>query len=48
MKNDLQKLITILEAMTDGVCIINQDFTIEYMNPVMVENFCDGTGSKCY
>jgi PAS domain S-box-containing protein len=48
MKNDLQKLITIFEAMTDGVCIINQDHTIEYMNSVMVENFCDGSGTKCY
>lgn len=48
MKNDLQKLITIFEAMTDGVCIVNQDYTIEFMNSVMVENFCDGVGTKCY
>ncbi len=48
MKNDIQKLITIFEAMADGVCIINQDFTVEYMNSVMVENFCEGVGNKCY
>ncbi len=48
MKNDLRKLSTIFEAMADGVCIVNQDFTIEYMNSVMVENFCDGVGEKCY
>jgi len=48
MKNDLQKLSTIFEAMADGVCIVNQDFTIEYMNSVMVDNFCDGVGKKCY
>jgi PAS domain S-box-containing protein len=48
MKNDLQKLITIFEAMADGVCIVNQDLTIEFMNSVMVESFCDGVGEKCY
>ncbi len=48
MKNDLQKLITIFEAMADGVCIVNQDLTIEFMNSVMVKNFCDGIGTKCY
>ncbi len=48
MKNDIQKLITIFEAMADGVCIVNQDFTVEYMNTVMVENFCEGVGNKCY
>ena len=48
MKNNLHKLSTIFEAMADGVCIVNQDFTIEYMNSVMVDNFCDGVGEKCY
>lgn len=48
MKNDLQKLITIFEAMADGVCIVNQDYTIEYMNSVMEDNFCDGVGKECY
>ncbi len=48
MKNDLQKLITIFEAMADGVCIVNQDLTIEFMNSVMVENFSDGIGTKCF
>ncbi len=48
MKDDLQKLITIFKAMADGVCIVNQDFTVEFMNSVMVDNFCDGLGGKCY
>lgn len=39
MKNDPQKLIAIFEAMADGVCIVNQDFIVEYMNSVMLENF---------
>jgi PAS domain S-box-containing protein len=48
MRDDLQKLSTIFEAMADGVCIVNQDLTIEFMNSVMVENFCEGVGTKCY
>ncbi len=48
MKADLQKLITIFEAMADGVCIVNQDSTIEYMNSVLVKDFCDGIGEKCF
>jgi PAS domain S-box-containing protein len=48
MRDDLQKLSTIFEAMADGVCIVNQDLTIEFMNSVMVENFCEGIGTKCY
>ncbi len=48
MKKDLQKLTIIFEAMQDGVCIVNHDLTIEYMNSVMVNDFCDGVGKKCY
>jgi len=48
MKNDLKKLITIFEAMADGVCIVSQDLTIEFMNSVMVENFGERVGTKCY
>ncbi len=48
MKKDLQKLITIFEAMADGVCIVNQDFTIEYMTTVLVKDFCHGIGEKCF
>lgn len=48
MKNDLKKLTAIFEAMADGVCIVNQDLTIEFMNSVMTENFGDAIGRKCY
>ncbi len=48
MKSDLQKLIAIFEAMADGVCIVNQDSTIDFMNSVMIKNFGDVTGTKCY
>jgi len=48
MRNDLQKLITIFEAMADGVCIVNQNLTIEFMNSVMIESFGDCVGGKCF
>jgi PAS domain S-box-containing protein len=48
MRNDLQKLITIFEVMADGVCIVNQNLTIEFMNSVMIESFGDYVGEKCF
>ena len=48
MKNDLHKIIDIFDLMADGVCLVNKNFTIEYMNSVMVKDFCDGVGKKCY
>lgn len=41
-------LAPILEAMEDGVCIIGDDYTIEYMNRAMVSLFGEGLGRKCY
>lgn len=48
MKDDLHKLITIFDLMADGVCLVDKNFTIEYMNSVMVEDFGQGVGKKCY
>lgn len=48
MKNDRYKIIDILDLMSDGVCLINRDFTIEYMNSEMVKDFGDGVGKNCY
>jgi PAS domain S-box-containing protein len=48
MRSDLQKLITIFDVMADGVCLISENFTVEYMNSVMVKDFCDGVGKNCY
>ncbi len=48
MENNPQNFITIFEAMADGVCIVNHDFTLEYMNSAMVEDFGEGVGEKCY
>lgn len=48
MKNDRYKILDILNLMSDGVCLINRDFTIEYMNSAMVKDFGDGIGKNCY
>ncbi len=38
----------ILDTLEDGVYIISQDFTVEYMNRKMVDMFGEGVGKKCY
>lgn len=48
MDRDTQRLMSVLEAMEDGIYIINQDYTIEVMNRAMVNIFGDGVGKKCY
>ena len=48
MKNDLRQIIDIFDLLADGVCLVNKNLTIEYMNSVMVKDFCDGVGEKCY
>ncbi|MFC1884443.1 PAS domain-containing protein, partial [Thermodesulfobacteriota bacterium] len=44
----MQRVITILEAMEDGIYIINQDFVIEFINRKMIQDFGEGTGEKCF
>jgi PAS domain S-box-containing protein len=38
----------ILEAFEDGIYVMNQDLTVEYMNSAMVADFGDGVGQKCH
>ncbi len=38
----------ILDSMDDGVYIINQQYDIQYVNPVLVEEFGEHEGKKCY
>ncbi len=42
------KLVGILNSMEDGVCIMNADFNITYINPSMKSNYGDVNGQKCY
>jgi len=42
------KFKSILEAMPDGVYIVNQQYDIEYTNPVVEKEFGPVKGRKCY
>jgi two-component system NtrC family sensor kinase len=48
MKSEIHGLPTILEGMEDGIYIIRQDYTIDFMNKAMIRVFGDGIGKKCY
>jgi PAS domain S-box-containing protein len=43
-----ENITSIFEAMIDGVYVIDADFTMKYMNDVMIEDFGRATGRKCY
>ncbi|MFZ0452014.1 MAG: PAS domain S-box protein [Desulfatiglandaceae bacterium] len=43
-----QRLTAILQAMEDGIYIINSDFVLEFMNKSMIRSFGEGVGEKCY
>lgn len=38
----------ILDAMEDGIYIVRDDFTVEFMNRAMIDMFGEGVGKKCY
>ncbi len=48
MKHRDKRLTAVLEALEDGVYVINQDYSIEYMNSAMMKAFGDGIGQKCH
>jgi PAS domain S-box-containing protein len=41
-------LISVFEAMDDGIMIIRDDFCVEFMNRAMGRVFGEGEGNKCY
>jgi PAS domain S-box-containing protein len=41
-------LTEILNAMEDGIYIIRDDYTVEFMNHAMIKMFGHGVGKKCY
>ena len=43
-----QKLISILNAIEEGIYIIDTDYTLEFMNKAIVRDFGEGIGKKCY
>jgi PAS domain S-box-containing protein len=42
------KLNSIMEAMPDGVYIVNSNHNIEYVNPVLLKEFGPVAGRKCF
>lgn len=48
MTDHTPKLLDALDAFEDGIYIINEDYTVEYMNKFMKLLFGDGVGKKCY
>ncbi len=48
MADHTPKLLDALDAFEEGIYIINEDYTVEYMNKFMKELFGDGVGDKCY
>jgi PAS domain S-box-containing protein len=45
---EIHKLAPILDALIDGIYLVDEDLNIEYMNQVMIREFGEGVGKKCY
>jgi PAS domain S-box-containing protein len=48
MNDHSPKLLDALDAFEDGIYIVSEDFTVEYMNRFMKDLFGDGMGKKCH
>jgi two-component system NtrC family sensor kinase len=48
MTDHTSRLLDALDAFDDGIYIVNDDYTIEYMNKFMKALFGDGVGKKCH
>jgi PAS domain S-box-containing protein len=48
LRSERQKLINILDSMEDGVYIVNQQYDIEYVNPLLEREYGHVNGRKCH
>lgn len=48
LRAEQNKLINIFNSMEDGIYIVNQDYDIEYVNPVLMKDLGEWEGVKCY
>ncbi|MBU0971341.1 MAG: PAS domain S-box protein [Proteobacteria bacterium] len=48
MSDHTPRLMDALDAFEEGIYIVNEDFTVEYMNKFMKDYFGDGVGKKCH
>lgn len=48
LQYEKDKLVSVFNAMVDGVCIVNRDYDVEYVNPVLEKEFGSYHWKKCY
>ncbi len=48
IKQERNQLINILNSMEDGIYIVNREYDIQYVNPVLQKEFGTPDGKKCY
>jgi PAS domain S-box-containing protein len=48
IKEERDNLNLILEGMADGVYIVSKEYTVEFMNRVLIDDFGDQVGDICY
>lgn len=48
LKYERNKLVSILNSMEEGVYIVNKDYEIEFLNPVIRKEIVAVTDDKCY
>ena len=48
MSDHTPRLLDVMDAFEDGVYIVSDDYTIEYMNKYIRELFGEGIGKKCH
>ncbi|MBN1830962.1 MAG: PAS domain S-box protein [Deltaproteobacteria bacterium] len=45
---DLKRFASIFDAMMDAVYVVDDEFNVQYMNDVMMKDYGEGIGQKCY
>ncbi len=48
MEDEQKRLYAIFEAMEDGIYVSKDDYTVQFMNNSMVQDFGQGVGKLCY
>ena len=48
LRVERNRIVTMLNAMPDGVCIIGSDYSVRYANPVLVGSFGEPADQPCY
>jgi signal transduction histidine kinase len=46
--SERDRFLNILDGVGDGVCIIEPDYRLRFVNPAMIREFGEGIGSYCY